>query len=109
MCSCRSLISTTWSFASSTERIALGRQLYEAECATCHGSDGLGKGSSVNDLEQPATPLADPRYLAGRSGEELLEAINGGVISVDHGWSSELTKFERRSIIDYMWTFLYAP
>ncbi len=91
----------TWSLASSAESIARGRELYAAACAVCHGSEGLGAG--------PATPLADPRYLAGRSGEELLDAITRGVTNVDHDWSSELTNVEQRSIIDYLWTFLYAP
>lgn len=91
----------TWSLASSAESIARGRELYAEECAVCHGSDGLGGG--------PAASLADPRYLAGRSGEELLDAITGGVTNVDHDWSSELTNAEQRSIINYLWTFLYAP
>lgn len=97
----------TWSLASSAAGIAQGRELYGQQCAACHESDGLGDGPRAGALEQPATPLADPRYLAGRSGDELLEAITGDVTSLDHDWSDELTKDEQRSIIDYLWTFLY--
>lgn len=97
----------TWSLASSADSIVQGRELYGRECAACHGGDGLGDGPRAGTLEQPATPLADPRYLAGRSGDELLEAINGGVKSLDHDWSNELTKDEQRSIINHLWTFLY--
>ncbi|MFQ5857937.1 MAG: cytochrome c [Anaerolineae bacterium] len=97
----------TWSLASSAESIVQGRELYGQLCAACHGSNGLGDGPRAGTLEQPATPLADPRYLAGRSGDELLEAITGDVTSPDHDWSDELTKDEQRSIINYLWTFLY--
>lgn len=99
----------TWSLASSAESIEQGRQLYAQECAACHGENGLGDAPRAEGLVQSPTPLADPRYLAGRSGEELLEAIAGGVTSLDHDWSNELTNPERRSIIDYVWTFLYNP
>lgn len=97
----------TWSLASPAESIGRGRELYEQECAACHGANGLGDGPRAGTLEQPPTPLADPRYLAGRSGEEFLRAIAGGVTGLDHDWSSGLTKDEQWFIINYLWTFLY--
>jgi len=99
----------TWSLASSADSIARGRALYEQECAACHGADGLGDGSRAGTVEQPPTPLADPRYLAGRAGDELRQAITGGVTSLDHDWSGTLTEDEQRAIVDYLWTFLYTP
>lgn len=99
----------TWSLASSGESVAQGRELYKQYCAACHGVGGLGDGPRAGPLERPVTPLADPRYLAGRSGGELLRAMTGGVTTLDHDWAGELTKDEQRAIIDYLWTFLYIP
>lgn len=99
----------TWSLASPAESVARGRELYAQECAVCHGANGLGDGLRANELPQPATPLADPRYLAGRSGDELLAAIRGDVTSLDHDWSGILTNDEQQAIVNYLWTFLYTP
>ncbi|RME42910.1 MAG: hypothetical protein D6791_16690 [Chloroflexi bacterium] len=99
----------TWSLASSPESIARGRELYERECAACHGKAGLGDGPHAGTLAQPPTPLADPRYLAGRTGEELRQAITGRVAGLDHDWSGKLTQDEQHAIVDYLWTFLYTP
>lgn len=97
-----------WSLASSEEGIAQGRRLYVQECAPCHGADGLGDGPRVDTLAKPPTPLADPRYLAGRSGDELFRAMSGGISDPEHDWSGKLAREKRRAIIDYLWTFLYA-
>lgn len=99
----------TWSLASSSASIDEGEALYRRECAPCHGLDGLGRGPQSEQLPSPPLPLADPRILAGRSGEDLHAAAAGGVQAVPHDWSNELTADQIRTIIDYMWTFLYTP
>jgi mono/diheme cytochrome c family protein len=99
----------TWSLASSAARIDHGKVLYSRECASCHGARGLGDGPQAGQLPVPPFPLADPRILAGHSGAELQAAMTGGVESVPHDWSAELTEDDMRAIIDYVWTFLYQP
>ena len=47
----------------------LGTDLYAAVCATCHGEDGAG-------VHAPS--IRDPSYLAGRTDEELQQAIAYG-------------------------------
>ena len=97
----------TWSLAGSDAQVARGRELYVRECAACHGEKGLGDGPRAAELKSPPTPLADPRYLAGRTGDELFQAISGGVRGVDHDWSGTLREEDRRAIVEYLWTFLY--
>jgi mono/diheme cytochrome c family protein len=97
----------TWSLASSSESMARGRTLYEQTCAPCHGVDGLGAGERAGALAHLPTPLADPRYLAGRAGVELHAAVVGSVAALEHDWSAELTNEELQAIINYLWTFLY--
>ena len=50
--------------------IARGGQFFRGNCAGCHGQDGnLVEGVS----------LADPRFLQGESGEDLIEIIMNGI------------------------------
>lgn len=41
----------------STERVAGGRQLYEHNCAACHGARGLGDGPAGKNLNPPPAIL----------------------------------------------------
>jgi mono/diheme cytochrome c family protein len=97
-----------WSLAGSDPEVARGRDLYVRECAICHGQGGLGDGPRAAELERPPTPLADPRYLAGRTGKALFEAMSGGLADVNHDWSESLSEADRRAVVEYLWTFLYA-
>jgi len=97
-----------WSLAGSEAEVVRGEELYAQKCAACHGDGGLGNGPRATELDQLPTPLADPRYLAGRTGKELFEAISGGTERGDHNWSASLSEADRRAIIEYLWTFLYA-
>ncbi len=97
-----------WSLAGSDAEVAQGRELYTRECAACHGQGGLGDGPRAPELERPPTPLADPRYLAGRTGKELFEAMSGALTGVSHDWWGSLSEAERRAVVEYLWTFLYT-
>jgi high-affinity iron transporter len=49
-----------------------GRTLFEAQCAKCHGVDGLGKGPSAPGLDPPPTSFFDPKMV----GVAPLQAYN---------------------------------
>ena len=42
----------------SAENLAAGRKLYEADCATCHGVNGLGDGPAAKGLNPPPANIA---------------------------------------------------
>lgn len=48
---------------STAENISRGRQLYEQNCATCHGAQGLGDGPAGKSLNPPAASLIGLRRM----------------------------------------------
>ena len=101
----------TWSLADTPERLALGRQVYRAQCARCHGADGDGRGPDVAE-DMPAVPaFTDARWLVVRTPRQLYEAISGtGLPGLsDHTWAEKLSDEERWAVVSYLWTFLLEP
>lgn len=44
--------------AADAESIERGRAIYEASCASCHGTSGLGDGPAAAALDPPPAPVA---------------------------------------------------
>ena len=80
---------------------ALGKVIYERNCASCHGRNGKGLG----DLS-PTPDFTNKTLMATRSDEELYEKItNGGKGTGMPAWRSRLNDQERRDVIAYIRTF----
>jgi len=65
-----------------------GRELYDANCANCHGRYADGQGPAAADLAGGSSP--DLRYLATRNGgtfprEWVTKVIDGREIVAAHG------------------------
>lgn len=56
-----------------------GRQLYAAQCASCHGPDGRGDGPLAAGLDPPPIAFADRERAAQRSLFALYEVISQGI------------------------------
>lgn len=64
----------------SSENIAEGRKLYEADCATCHGPSGLGDGPAAMGLNPPPANLVATARMPMTSDAYLYWTIaEGGV------------------------------
>ncbi len=53
-------------------------KLFKAQCAPCHGAKGRGDGPVAAALQPKPTDLTNPEFQAGRTDEELREAITSG-------------------------------
>ena len=62
---------------------AAGAVLFEENCSSCHGEDGMG------DREQGAPNLTDAIWLYGGSEEKLTETLVNGRFGVMPAWSEE--------------------
>lgn len=58
----------------------LGRSLYEAHCATCHGPDGMGDGPGAAALTPAPARLAEHDYSAGRLHDVLWNGVAGSAM-----------------------------
>jgi mono/diheme cytochrome c family protein len=50
-------------FPATAENVSHGRQIYEQNCATCHGAHGLGDGPTGKSLQPPPARLVGLRRM----------------------------------------------
>ena len=87
------LAGTAFFLAGCTEQAAddnaLGEQLYQANCAACHGADGMGVAG-----EHP--PLKDSDWLEGderRLISVVLNGLSGPILVNDEPWDGQMPGF----------------
>jgi len=68
--------------AAHTPDVESGKQLYAANCASCHGATGHGDGPAAAALNPKPANHADPVYMGTRSDELVFKAIKEGGASV---------------------------
>jgi mono/diheme cytochrome c family protein len=54
------------------------KNLYQIDCAMCHGDNGNGKSDLATSMELTLTDWTDPKSLAGRPDGELFQIIRNG-------------------------------
>jgi mono/diheme cytochrome c family protein/plastocyanin len=121
-----------WTYRSKTtpERLAAGRQLYQQNCAACHGETGKGEGVMAPSLKKTPMPgmqmtrqesltghetvapidFTDAKNMLGAS-DAILEGkiIRGGMGTGMPYWGPILTSEQIQALIDYLWTFQFEP
>ena len=59
-------------------QLHLGKSVFGAYCAACHGDAGAGDGSNSFNLDPRPRDLADPAFQKGKSNAELADTIRRG-------------------------------
>lgn len=91
------------------QAIAAGEEIYNANCATCHGEEGHGDGPAAQGLDPAPASLAD-RAMMGDMSDGLLfwRVTEGGAMepfnSAMPAWGDVLTEEERWQVISYIRT-----
>lgn len=102
-------------FRTSPEELSAARQLYDQQCAVCHGANGDGRGPRGPEMaaqewswargEGPGI-FTDINYMVQRNPSEISNAILDG-----HGlmppFRGKLTKQQLDGLVDYVYTFFY--
>jgi mono/diheme cytochrome c family protein len=84
--------------------IKLGKDLYNKNCKSCHGSNGAGDGTRATALKTKISPLGSKEYKELSNGTKYYRSFIG---------RDEMPNFEKKfvdektrwSIIEYMNTF----
>lgn len=86
------VVAYSFSLSTPPEAMAQAGELFQANCASCHGSDGSGtaRGSDLTDLERSAS----------RSSADYYQTISQGQGEMS-GFEDELSEAERWSLADY--------
>ncbi len=118
------LVAWVWQSNSSVAERQLGKQLYTANCAACHGESGAGDGAFAEELaknssiespnqgmgQQTQSPAdftdankmlsASPAHLQGK-------VIRGGMGTGMPYWGPIFTEEQTWALIAYLWTFQF--
>lgn len=81
---------------SGQQQTAMGRAIFNKRCASCHGTDGNGKGSRSG----PA--LNQPTYKYGNTPEAIRESIIKGRPNGMPAFGSALQEIEIDTLVSYV-------
>lgn len=77
------------------DQTALGKQVYEANCMTCHGGDGTGAGPAGAGLQPPPANFTDSEWKYGSDLASVKNTILNGVPGTAMiAWKGTLTDAE---------------
>lgn len=88
-----------WRISTSAATLEQGRELFQSDCATCHGESGSGEllgSADFTDLRQMDSLAPRDLYLTVTQGRGSMPA-----------WQSLLSQDQRWAVIDYLRTFSY--
>ncbi|MFA7484063.1 MAG: FTR1 family protein [Vulcanimicrobiota bacterium] len=86
---------------------ALGKKLYEINCATCHGAQGHGDGPASIGLDPPAIAFTDKERAKERSIFGLYQVIEQGLDGTSMPSYAGLAPEERWALAFYVGSFSY--
>jgi mono/diheme cytochrome c family protein len=96
------VIAYTYSLNATADSIAQGKDLYQKECARCHGVEGKGDGPDAANLNATPRDFTDQEFMAGKSTSDFYQAITDGVSPSMPGFESQLSELDRSLLADYL-------
>ncbi len=90
---------------SNATSIAAGKKLYDAQCASCHGTEGKGDGKAGLTLKPRPSDLTDAEWKHGSSEGEVFTLIRDGAKQTPmRGYASRMTTNDIWNIVNYLRT-----
>ncbi len=83
------------------DSVDAGAALYQANCARCHGVDGLGGGPDAGTTQFPPANLRSG-HLLQHSDADIYTWITDGIQGGMPAWSGTLTETDRWNLVNYL-------
>ena len=104
------IIAYLWLRDTSSEMLETGRNLYNQNCATCHGETGQGDGPAALGLATTPPAFADPTYLFTRRDDVLYAKIRRGGMGTDMpNFGTVFTPEETWALVAYLRSLSPGP
>lgn len=100
------VLAYVYSLSETPDNLAMGGQLYDQNCASCHGNTGKGNGPQATG---PMTDFTDQASMAQKTGEGLYQAITAGVAPAMPAYSDKYNEEQRRAMAAYIRFMSFAP
>lgn len=118
------LVAQDWQSNTTPQDLKIGQQLYNTNCAACHGETGAGNGVFADDLDQPKTGehtgmqtgemttrptnFTDPEHMLAASPAHLQgKILRGGMGTGMPYWGPIFTEEQTWALVAYLWTFQF--
>lgn len=84
---------------------ARAKEIYNFDCAMCHGPKGDGKTDLAKDMQLSLSDLADPKTLEGKTDDQLFDFLRKGKDKMPPEDPSRAKNDELKALIQYIRTF----
>lgn len=85
-----------------SQAMAKAKQVYNIDCALCHGASGDGKTDVAKDMGLNLADWTDPKSLAARQDQELFNIIRNGKDKMPSEGTGRATDAEIKNMILYI-------
>ncbi len=94
------VIAYVYSLSAPAEAIARGKELYQENCAGCHGESGKGDGTQASAASM--SDFTDPAAMSGKSTASFFDAITSGIPPAMPGYADKLAEQDRWALAEYV-------
>ena len=85
--------------------MARAKEIYNFDCAICHGANGNGKTDLAKDMQLTLTDFTDPKTFEGKSDDQLFDLIRKGKDKMPAEDAARAKPDEVKAIVQYIRTF----
>ena len=90
--------------------VSAGKKLFDAQCASCHGTAGKGDGKGGAALNPKPSDLTDTEWKHGNSDGAVFVVVRDGIEKTGmRGYASRMTTNDIWHIVNYVRTLSPKP